>query len=59
MEKFEKHAQPRRALESAIMRLIREHEAATGWKITRIEYDWNHGAVISEGVPGDKPAESK
>jgi hypothetical protein len=41
----------RQELERDILELIRKHEALTGWRITKVEYKWEVGRVISEGVP--------
>jgi len=41
----------RHELEGDILELIRKHESLTGWRITKIDYNWETGQVISEAVP--------
>jgi len=51
----------RQQLENDILELIRKHEALTNWRITKVEYNWEIGRVISEAapstrlLPADKP----
>jgi|HubBroStandDraft_5_1064220.scaffolds.fasta_scaffold390633_1 hypothetical protein len=50
-ESFSKRIALRHQLECDILELIRKHETITGWRITKIEYNWEIGRVISEAVP--------
>jgi hypothetical protein len=50
-ESFSTRIALRQQLENDILELIRKHEALTSCRMTKLEYNWEIGRVISEAVP--------
>ena len=50
-ESFSRRIALRQQLENDVLELIRKHEVLTAWRITKVEYNWEIGRVISEAVP--------
>ncbi len=47
----EHHMNPSRDMEGNLLRLIRDYEEATGWRVTKVDYNAESGRVVIEALP--------